>query len=172
MLTDHRMRTFLAFTFLVAGCTGDLVELGPKTGGSTSGADMAQAAAAGGGGTGGGGGDMSGGSTGGATNFASIQADLDAKTCTSCHTAATPTLNGGFVVVAHATSAADLMTGYTAVMSEINTTTPAMSPLLLNPINSPTLTTPHTGGMVFTAGTANPTYQKWLAWITAGAPQQ
>lgn len=166
------MRTFLAFTFLVAGCTGDLVELGPKTGGSTSGADMAQAAAAGGGGTGGGG-DMSGGGSTGPVTFASIQADLDSKTCsTSCHNAnAGAALNGGFILVPHATSAADLMTSYTAVQSEINTTTPAMSPLLLNPIQSPTLTTPHTGGMLFTAGTADPTYQKWLAWITAGAPQ-
>lgn len=163
----HRMRTFLASLFLLAGCTGNLVELGPKTGGS-SGDDMATGAA-GGGGTAGGG-DMSGGGTGGAVTFASIQSDLDAKTCTTCHVASSPaSLNGGFIVVAHATSAADLMTSYAAVQNEINLTTPAMSLLLTNPAG---LATPaHTGGMLFTGGTSDPTYQKWLAWITAGAPQ-
>ncbi|HEX4457200.1 MAG TPA: hypothetical protein VIA18_04480, partial [Polyangia bacterium] len=154
-------------TVLLAGCTGDLVELGPKT--STSSADMAMAGgSAGGGGTAGG--DMTTGSSGPVT-FASIQADLDSKTCSvSCHNAtAGAALNGGFILVPHATSAADLATSYAAVQGEINTTTPAMSLLLTNPAGL--ATPPHTGGMLFTGGTSDPTYVKWLAWITAGAPQ-
>jgi hypothetical protein len=164
------MRTFLTFTFLLAGCTGDLVELGPKTGG-TGGADMAQATGAAGGGGTSSGGDMAGGTTGGAVTFVSIQADLDAKICSSsaCHGSANTTSNGGFELKAMATAAADLMANYTAVQSEINTMTPATSPLLTNPAG---LATPaHGGGTIFTAGTADPTYQKWLAWIMAGAPE-
>ena len=163
------MRTFLTLTVLLAGCTGDLVEIAPKT--STSGADMAMASGnAGGGGTAAGG-DMAGGGSGGAVKFVSIQADLDAKICSSsaCHGSTTAASNGGFQLITMATAAADLMANYAAVQNEINLTTPAMSLLLTNPAGL--ATPPHTGGTLFSGGTSDPTYQKWLAWITAGAPQ-
>jgi hypothetical protein len=127
-------------------------------------------ASGGGGGTTTTGGDMAGTTTTGLT-FANIQTDLDAKICssTACHGSASATANGGFPLISMATAAADLATNYASVKNEINLTTPAMSLLLTNPAG---LATPaHSGGMLFTTGTSDPTYQRWLGWIMAGAPQ-
>ncbi len=163
MLNETRMRTFLTVfgIALLIGCTGDLVELtpgGPK--------DMT--APTGGGDAGQGGGGEMGPST--LKFFPDIQGDMDAKTCTSvaCHGSTNAASNGGFSVKPMPTAQADIDANYMAVMNEVNTTTPDQSPLLIQP---GTAGSGHTGGMVFTTGTADPTYQRWLAWITAKAPE-
>ena len=147
-----RILTALVFT-LAAGCTGDLVELGPKTGGTGKG-DMATAG-------GGGGGDATGDMAvaAGPVTFATINADIIAKNCalSGCHGPGSP--NG----LAIDPAATDLSANYANVQLEINLTTPAMSLLL----TKPTMTgVTHGGSTVFS--TSDPVYQRWLGWITDG----
>ncbi|MGZ3426230.1 MAG: hypothetical protein ACXVCV_06250 [Polyangia bacterium] len=142
---------------VMAGCTGDLVELtagGGKQDMSFAGVDMAQAA----------GGEM--GPSGAV--FTDIQTDLDAKGCTitACHGTSG---NGSVMFVKPmATVQADIDANYMHVMAEINTTQADQSPLLRNPLAGSG--SGHAGTTPF-ASTADPTYQKWLAWIKAGAPK-
>jgi hypothetical protein len=153
------MRTFLTVfaIVLMTGCTGDLIELNTSPDMAFSGAmEMGQ----------GGGGEL-GPST---THFSpDIQMDLDAKGCTltACHGAMG---TGALLFVKpNATAQADIDTNYMNVMGEINTTAPDQSPLLLNPLVGSG--SGHQGTMPF-ANTQDATYQKWLAWIQAGAPKQ
>jgi hypothetical protein len=154
------MRIFLKVSViaLMAGCTGDLVELGAKP-------DMSVAAVQDQGQ--GGGGEM--GPMSSAKFNPDIQMDLDSKGCTigACH----GTQNDGSVmyVKAMATAQADIDANYMAVMAEINATAPEQSPLLRNPLAGSG--SGHAGTTPF-ASTSDPTYQKWLAWIQAGAPKQ
>ena len=149
----HPMRILTALVFtLAAGCTGDLVELGPKTG--SSGGDMATAAGGGGGSTSGG--DMAVAT--GAVTFATVNADIVAKGCavvTACHGAGSP--NG----LAIDPAATDLTANYNNVFGEINVAMPAMSTLLTEPGKST-----HGGGLVLPP--SDPVYQRWLGWITDG----
>ena len=161
MLKRDRMRIFLhgCVIALMAGCTGDLVEL------NASKQDMSVGAAV----------DMAQGTTGemgpmsGAKFSPDIQADLDAKGCTitACHGADG---NGSVMYVkAMATAQADIDANYMHVMAEINTTAPDQSQLLRNPLAGSG--SGHAGTTPF-ANTQDPTYQKWLGWIQAGAPKQ
>jgi len=140
---------------MMAGCTGDLIELNANKDQGTGGGppDMAQA----------GGGEM------GPSNakFADIQMDLDTQGCTltACHGAMG---NGSVMYVKPmATAQADLDTNYTNVKAETNPTAFDQSNLLTKPVN-PGIT--HSGTKPF-ASMSDPTYQKWLGWITAGAPR-
>ena len=161
MLKRDRMRIFLhgCVIALMAGCTGDLVEL------NASKQDMSVGAAV----------DMAQGTTGemGPTSAAKfspdIQADLDAKGCTitACHGAQGTGAN--LYVKPMATAQADIDMNYMNVMADINTTGPDQSPLLTKPLTGSGVT--HSGTKPF-ASTSDPTYQKWLAWIQAGAPKQ
>jgi hypothetical protein len=155
------MRNFIpAFALaLLAGCTGDLVELTPGSPDMSVGAvaDLAQA----------GGGEM--GPSVGAKFSPDIQADLDAKGCTSVACHGTSGNNSVMYVKPMATAQADIDTNYMNVMNEVNKTSPAQSPLLVQP---GTTGSGHVGGIVFTMGANDPTYMKWLAWIQAGAPKQ
>jgi hypothetical protein len=139
----------------MAGCTGDLVELGASQDLAFSQVDMSQ----------GSGGEM-GPNT--AKFFPDIQGDLDAKGCTiaSCH----GTANDGSVMTVKmmATVQADIDANYASVMKEINTTAADQSPLLRNPLVGSG--SGHAGTTPF-ANTSDPTYQKWLGWIQAGAPK-
>jgi hypothetical protein len=98
-----------------------------------------------------------------------IQMDLDAKGCTltACH----GTMGNGSVMYIKpmATVQADIDMNYTNAMAEINAGAPAQSKLLMNPLAGSG--SGHAGTTPF-ASTADPTYQKWLAWIQAGAPKQ
>lgn len=140
---------------VVAGCTGDLVEIGAaaKQDMSFSQVDMAQ----------GGGGEM-GPST--ARFFPDIQADIDSIGCsaTGCH--------GGTqipVVKMGATGGtAQGDTNYTNFMNDVNLTAPDQSLVLTK--NLPGAS--HGGGSKFAGGTNDPTYKKWLGWIQAGALKQ
>lgn len=143
----------------MAGCTGDLVELGASK------QDLSVGAAV----------DMAQGTTGemgplpSAKFSPDIQSDLDAKGCTitACHGTSG---NGSVMYVKPmATAQADIDANYTSVMAEINMGAPDQSPLLRNPLAGSG--SGHAGTTPF-ANTQDPTYQKWLAWIQAGAPKQ
>jgi hypothetical protein len=162
LLKRDRMRIFLhgCVIALMAGCTGDLVEL------NSSKQDMSVGAAA----------DMSQGTTGelgpsSAHFFPDIQNDLDtigAPVCTNvaCHGTSG---NGSVMYIkAMATAQADIDMNYMDVMQMVNTASPADSLLLKNPLQGSG--SGHAGATPF-ASTNDPTYQKWLAWITAGAPK-
>lgn len=155
------MRIFFSgcVLFVMAGCTGDLVDIGSgaKQDMAFSEVDMAQAP----------GGEM--GPLSAAKFSPDIQMDLDAKGCTltACH----GTMGNGSVMYIKpmATVQADIDANYMAAMAEINTTAPEQSPLVKNPLAGSG--SGHAGTTPF-ASTADPTYQKWLAWIKAGAPKQ
>jgi hypothetical protein len=153
------MRIFTGFVlFVLAGCTGDLVELGVgnKQDMSFAGVDLAQ----------GGGGEM-GLST--AKFFPDIQMDLDAKGCTitACHGAAGT--GSVMVIKAAVTAQADIDANYASAMNEVNTTMADQSPLLTKPTATSGVT--HSGTKPI-ASTSDPTYVKWLGWIQAGAQKQ
>ena len=148
-----RIFTGLALVFMVSGCTGDLVEIGPGVRPDMSGvvADMAQ----------GGGGEM-GPNT--AKFFPDIQADIDVLTCSlgDCH--------GGTqvpVLKAMPTAQADKDSNYASFMTDVNLGAPAQSLVLTK--NLPGAS--HGGGQKF-SGTSDPKYVRWLNWISAGAPKQ
>jgi len=143
----------------MAGCTGDLVDIGSGANQDMafSQVDMAQ----------GGGGEM-GPNT--AKFFPDIQMDLDAKGCTltACHGA----MGTGAVMYIKpmATAQADIDANYLQVNPpEVNLTAPAQSKLLLNPLARSG--SGHAGTTPF-ANTNDHTYQKWLGWISNGAPKQ
>lgn len=139
----------------MAGCTGDLVEIGGngQQDMSFAGVDLAQGT----------GGEMG---PNNARFSPDIQSDLDAKGCTAsaCH----GTMGDGSVmfVKAMATAQADIDTNYTNVTAETNATAADQSKLLKMPLPN----SGHAGGSQFT-GTSDPTYVKWLGWIQAGAPK-
>jgi hypothetical protein len=148
------MRNFLHGCVLVmmAGCTGDLVELGANKQDLSFGmVDLAQ----------GGGGEM------GPSNlkfYPDIQMDIDnVEGCSTvgCH--------GGtqIPVLKNGATAANDQGNYAAMMTEINLAAPDQSPVLTK--NLPGAS--HGGGAKFT-GTQDPIYKRWLGWIQAGAPQQ
>ncbi|HEX9103946.1 MAG TPA: hypothetical protein VF997_17165 [Polyangia bacterium] len=151
------MRKFLSGCVLVmmAGCTGDLVEIGAaaKQDMSVGGAaDMAQ----------GGGGEL-GPNT--AKFFPNIQADLDSLGCSAsvCHGAPAtqiPLMKMG------AMAGTDHQY-YTDFMGDVNLTAPSQSKVLTK--NLPGAS--HGGGAKF-SGTSDPVYVRWLGWISAGAPEQ
>jgi hypothetical protein len=153
------MRIFTGFVlFVLAGCTGDLVELGAgnRQDLSFGDVDMAQA----------GGGEMG---PNNAKFFPDIQMDLDAKGCTitACHGAAG---TGSVIVIkANVTVQADIDANYAQVMTDVNTTAPAQSPFLTKPLTGSGVT--HSGTKPLTS-TSDPTYVKWLGWIQAQAPKQ
>ena len=160
MLNESGMRIFLhgCVIALLAGCTGDLVELSANGNQDLSVgavADMAQ-----------GGGNELGPST--AHFNPDIQMDLDAKGCTitACH----GTMGNGTVMYIKpmATAQADIDTNYMDAMNELNLTAPDQSKLLRFPLAGSG--SGHAGTTPF-ASTSDPTYQKWLAWVTAGAPK-
>jgi hypothetical protein len=151
------MRIFYSgcLLFVMAGCTGDLVDIGAgaKQDMAFSDVDMVQA----------GGGEM------GPINTKfnpDIQTDLDKEGCTlgACH----GTMGNGSVmyVKAMATVQADIDANYMNVLKEVNKTAPDQSPLLRNPLAGSG--SGHAGTTPF-ASTNDATYQKWLAWISAGA---
>lgn len=141
----------------MAGCTGDLVELGASKQDLSVGAavDMAQG---------------TGGEMGPSAKFIpDIQMDLDAKGCTN------PSCHGGSqtpVMKPNATGA-QLDTNYSNIFN--NTCVQGKCIDLVNPAASLMLTKNvppgHSGGAQLN-NTQDPTYQKWLAWIQAGAPKQ
>ena len=152
------MRILTGFVLLVmTGCTGDLVELGVggKQDMSFAGVDLSQ----------GGGGEMGPN----AAHFSpDIQMDLDAKGCTivACHGTSG---NGSVMFIkAMASVQADIDANYMHAMAEINMTQADQSPLLRNPLAGSG--SGHAGTTPF-ANVNDPTYVKWLAWITAGAPK-
>lgn len=157
------MRIFTTVAFLLfSGCTGDLVEIGANAAKrDLSGSlmpDLAQH----------GGGEMGPS----AKFFPDIQMDLDSKTAPACSAGACHGTNGNgsvMYVKPQATAQADIDANYMRVMNEVNTTSPAQSPLLTNPVAGSMVM--HTGGKLFPS-TSDPTYVKWLAWIQAGAPKQ
>ncbi len=157
MLNQAPMRLFtiIASVIFCAGCTGDLIEIGPNANHdmATSGGapDLAQ----------GGGGEM--GPT--TVKFIDIQHDLDTLGCTNagCH--------GGTqkpVVKAMATSTTDLMMNYMDVLGDVNAGAPDQSLLLTKPLTGSGVT--HSGTKPFMS-TQDPVYQRWLNWIKAGTPQ-
>jgi hypothetical protein len=156
------MRIFFSgcVLFVMAGCTGDLVDIGAgaKQDMAFSEVDMAQAP----------GGEM--GPMSAAKFSPDIQMDLDAKGCTltACH----GTMGNGSVMYIKpmATAQADIDANYAQVNPpEVNLTAPEQSPFLRNPLAGSG--SGHAGTTPF-ASTADPTYQKWLGWIQAGAPKQ
>lgn len=154
------MRILTGFIVVaLAGCTGDLVEIGP--GSKTM--DMSASGGGGGGGGGGQGGGMEMGPNA-AKFFPDIQMDIDSAKlgCSlgACH-------GGTQIPVVKANAVAG--TGdanYTNFMADVNTASPAQSPILTK--NLPGAS--HGGGAKFT-GTSDPVYQRWLGWISAGAPK-
>lgn len=100
--------------------------------------------------------------------YPDIQADIDGKGCTigACH----GTVGDGSVlyVKAMATMQSDIDGNYSDVLNEINFTTPDQSALLRNPLAGSG--SGHAGTTPF-ASTSDPTYQRWLHWIQAGAPK-
>ncbi len=147
------MRIVTAFVLVAfAGCTGDLVEIGPGAKADLSG-------------TIGGGGDMaqaSGGEMGPSTArfFPDIQKDIDTLGCSGagCH-------GGAQIPVLKANAVAG--TGdanYTNFMNDVNTGAPSQSLVLTK--NLPGAS--HGGGSKF-SGTADAVYQRWLGWISSGA---
>jgi hypothetical protein len=148
------MRIFLHGCVLVmmAGCTGDLVELNSaKQDLSFGNVDLAQS----------GGGEM------GPSNlkfYPDIQMDID--NVLGCSTAG---CHGGtqIPVLKNGATAANDQGNYAAFLNDVNTAAPDQSLVLTK--NLPGAS--HGGGAKFT-GTNDPTYKRWLGWIQAGAPKQ
>src|SRR4051812_28725099 len=147
------MRIFLQGCVLVmmAGCTGDLVELSANKQDLSFGAvDLAQT----------GGGEMGPNSL---TFYPDIQGDIDnvlGCSTVGCH--------GGtqIPVLKNGATAANDQGNYMAMLTEINLTAPDQSPVLTK--NLPGAS--HGGGAKFT-GTNDANYKRWLGWIQAGAPK-
>lgn len=161
MLNRDAMRILTGLALiLISGCTGDLVEIGPAAKADLAGSgggpppDMSQ-------------GQGPGGEMGpnAAKFFPDIQADVDRLGCTAggCHGGTQiPVMKMGAV-------AGSGDANYTNIMNDINTTAPAQSPILTKNLMGSGQT--HGGGTKFSS-TSDPTYQKWLGWIAAGAPKQ
>jgi len=153
------MRLAVALAAFLAGCTGELRELDTDGGAmNTVGGDLGGARP-----------DASGG--GGdskmmpppATFASTIQKDMDAIGCTAntCH-------GGGQIamhVLANATAQNDLLANYGEVQPRASSG--AMSLILEKNLMGSSVS--HGGGKPF-ASTGDATYQRWLAWIDAGAP--
>ncbi|MGZ3429131.1 MAG: hypothetical protein ACXVDD_06255 [Polyangia bacterium] len=144
-------RLAVAFALLASGCL-PAFDKGPS-----GDADMGTAA----------GGDLANGGTSAVYFDPDIQRDLDTLGCTAsaCHGAtASP------VVSAMPASAADWMTNYNDIRVDCTTLDclggGASSLLLTKPLQG---SATHSGTKPF-ASSADPTYQRWLAWIEAGAP--
>jgi hypothetical protein len=107
------------------------------------------------------------GATGTAYFNPDIQADLDKLGCTAsaCHGA-----NSSPQIIAKPASAADWQSNWTNIHIDCTTLDclggGASSLLLTKPLQGGPS---HTGTKPF-ASTSDPTYQRWLAWLTAGAP--
>ena len=148
------MRTFphVFVIVLLAGCTGDLVELNAGAPDLSFGnVDLSQN----------GGGEMG---PSNAKFYPDIQNDVDnvvGCSLVACH--------GGTQapVMKMGATAANDQGNYTNFMTAVNLTAPDQSLVLTK--NLPGAS--HGGGAKFT-GTSDPTYVKWLAWIRAGAPKQ
>jgi hypothetical protein len=192
LLTKTPMRSFAAaYLLFLAGCTGDLVELGPK-GITTPGVDMA-VGSGGSGGTGGGGGGGGGGTitdmamapvnTGDlskvtfagdiepdivGTNMTACMGQPCGCTNTGCHNAGNLPILGTNAGTNYTNLMNATYSGGGAAVPVINKAMPAMSPLLQQ--LGPPPTGQHPGGQKF-SGPNDPTYLKWLAWISQGAPQ-
>jgi hypothetical protein len=154
------MRIFPGLVLVVlAGCTGDLVEINAGGGKAPdmafSAVDMTQA----------GGGEL-GLST--AKFFPDIQMDMDAKGCTltACHGAAGT--GAPMLIKPMVTAQADIDANYMQAMIDVNLMQPDQSPLVQKPLMG---SITHSGTKPFTS-TSDPTYVKWLGWIAAGAPKQ
>ncbi len=157
MLNHAAMRLFTLFASVIfcAGCTGDLIEIGPNAthdmAGSSGPPDMAQ----------GGGGEM------GPTTvhfIPDVQADIDSKGCTNsgCH-------GGGTnppVLKMMPTTQTDKDSNYMNFKSNCNLTAPDQSNVLKTMLPGGG----HGGGQQF-ASTGDAIYQRWLGWITGGAPE-
>jgi hypothetical protein len=149
------MRIFFSgcVLFVMAGCTGDLVDIGAgaKQDMAFSDVDMAQSQ----------GGEM-GPST--AKFYPDIQADLESLGCTNvaCH--------GGtqVPVVKMGATAANDQGNYMNFMNDVNLGAPEQSLALTKPLTGSGVT--HSGTKPFTS-TTDPNYVKWLNWIKAGAPK-
>jgi hypothetical protein len=177
----HGMRNVLLAALVFSGsvgCIGDIIEGKPSTGGNGN-ADMAQAPSGGGGsggstggsagtggaGSGGGVDAGSGGSTGGgAVTFTQIQADAEMKGCTvpgACHG---PGAANKPSWIKNGDTGYSLDANYTSVKGEIDAGNDADSKLLKHLLPGGG----HGGGVEFPS-TDDPVYQRWLAWIQAGA---
>jgi hypothetical protein len=144
-----RLASLCALALAAGGCIGQLTELD----GSTSG-----------------GGDMAGNPPDMAmhqvTFIPDIQADMDKMICSSsaCHgscVASTP-----MCLVAMPTNASDQMMNYAQVQPR---TMGGMNALILQKNLATNTALTHTGGKPFMT-TQDPTFVKWLGWISAGAP--
>src|SRR5262249_24504551 len=134
------MRSVALLAIAAAGCTGELRELG---------GDLAPAGDA---------------ATPPAPTFAgAVQSDLDARGCTAmaCHGGGATPMH----VVAAAATPADLVANFTEVKPRASS---GAGSLLLTKNLAGTVDM-HGGGKPF-ASTMDATYQRWLAWIEAGAP--
>jgi hypothetical protein len=162
-------RTILSlFVLSLVGCTGDLVDIGKKTGNTTPGVDMASSSPGSNPGNNnpgnnnpgtGTGGKDGGASTGGALTFAtSIQPGLDSKGCTGggCHGGTQPPK-----FIANATGA-DLTANYGSFKGVASSG--EQSPALQTPLQGQ-------GHPKLFNDSTDSVYQQWLAWINAGDPQ-
>ncbi len=136
-----RFAASLIAAFAAAGCTGELRELDGDMASGGGDAAMQQSLA----------------------YATAIQGDLDGRGCTSmaCHGGGTPPMH----VLANATAPADLAANWGEVKARASSGT---SSLLLTKNLAGSMDM-HTGGKPF-ASTMDATYQRWLAWIEAGAP--
>ncbi len=149
----------MALVLPLTGCTGDLVDLRAADGSAQMSADMSAGTDAMGG--------MPGNDAGGTQNvtFAGqVFMDLQTKGCTSgaCH--------GGTQVPVLKGQSVD--TDYTSILMNPQDAQSGGNSLILTknlPASAGGVT--HGGGTAFPSGTSDPTYQRWLAWITAGNPK-
>ncbi len=100
--------------------------------------------------------------------WSDIQTDMTTKCSTALATCHSPTSTSTLKI------GTDANANYTLVKNMfVNLSTPAMSQVLVVPQTGKDATGSmgnHTGGVIF-ATTTDATYQKWLKWIQAGAPQ-
>jgi hypothetical protein len=102
-----------------------------------------------------------------------IQNDIDTNNCAlaGCHLAGSLGSGATMSLTPKPTTATAMNANYMQIMAEIAPGTPAAMTTLMITVGGGG-TPAHTGGDLISAASTPPdTYNRWVAWITAGAPE-
>ncbi len=100
-----------------------------------------------------------------------IQNDIDTNNCAlgGCHLAGSLGSGATMSLTPKPTTATAMNANYMQIMAEIGTGTPAAMTTLMITVGGGG-TPAHTGGPLITQSGTPDAYNRWVAWITAGAP--
>ena len=101
-----------------------------------------------------------------------IQNDIDTNNCalSGCHLAGATGSGATMSLTAKPTTAAAMNMNYMQIMAEIEPGTPAAMTTLMVTVGGGG-TPAHSGSAIITETGTPDTYNRWIAWITAGAPE-